>query len=67
MDKLLKKAEEFASKTKVHFYDLIKICNDEGLNMLHAAIKNKRLEVILKILHYGSGMNYVTIVCIVMF
>ena len=61
--KLLEKAVEFLSSTKqLELYDLIKICNDEGFNMLHAAIINKRFEVIEEIFSYDSSKIHVAIV-----
>ena len=55
IEKLLNKAAEFASTTKVHIHDLVKVCASDGWNMFHAAIVYKRMDVIMKILEYGTG------------
>ena len=60
---LLEAAEKFVSSTKqLKLYDLIKICDDKGFNMLHAAIINKRLEVVEEIFDYNLSKTHVAIV-----
>ena len=55
VEKLLNKAAEFASTTKVHLHDLLRECGVDGWNMLHAAVVYKKIDVILKIFEYGTG------------
>jgi len=40
----------------VHTHDLIKVCAKNGWNMFHAAVVYKRMDIINKILEYGTGM-----------
>ena len=42
---------------------MVKVCAADGWNMLHAAIVYKRVEVINKILEYGTG-TYDGLVCL---
>ena len=56
IDRLLNRVAEFAANTRVHTHDLVKVCAADGWNMLHAAIVYKRVDVINKILEYGTGM-----------
>lgn len=55
IDKLLSKAAEFASATKVHTHDLVKVSGADGWNIFHAAVVYKRVDIIIKILEYGTG------------
>ena len=55
IDSLLNRIAEFAANTRVHTHDMVKVCAADGWNMLHAAIVYKRVEVINKILEYGTG------------
>jgi len=55
VDKLLSKLMDFASTTSVRTLDLIKTCNSDGLNMFHAAVIYKRMEIMHMILEYGTG------------
>ena len=51
----MNKAIEFASATKVHAHDLLKVSDTDGWNMFHAAVAYKRVDIINKFFEYGTG------------
>ena len=55
----MSKVAKFSSTTRVQTHDLLKVCDPDGWNMFHAAVVYKRIDIITKILEYGTGMLFI--------
>ena len=56
IDKLLNQVIDFTSTNSMRTHDLVKVCAPDGWNMFHAAVMHKRIDIIIKLLEYGTGI-----------